>query len=286
MALRRFQNFALGSLSASRLNEMIDAIARLEARVVRAEGSIEPVRDRILAIILGDGTPTKVDGCQGAVAAVSYPFAQAFIRIADEGNVTDATCVSYDIPEDAIRSTRGAYLLKFEPEPSLSQGDVVTAELAPMSIGTAQDKQQVYVSGAPQQGGGIHIVEITQDLGSGRYKGRMMSSGANEIEFVNMYELEQTYGATSASIECAAITPKPLPVGRAAWVTKAIGDSRPNARYPDGSWFTCISVAFDAECTCGTTQGLVDFAAGDTLGQRDPDAAVGGMMLDRSLRNI
>jgi hypothetical protein len=30
----------------------------------------------------------------------------------------------------------------------------------------------------------------------------------------------------------------------------------------------------------------MDFAAGDTLGQRDADAAVGGMMLDRSLRNI
>jgi hypothetical protein len=284
MAIRRFQNFALGALTAARLNELADAIMRLEARVDRAERDVEPVRARILAWITGDGNTAGLDGCAGGLAAVSYPFAQIFLKIGTYGDINDATCVKYDIPEDAIRSERGAFLLKFEEEPSLSAGDVVAADLAPMTLGgNAEDKQLVYVVTGSGMAGGMQLAKVTESLGEGKYKGEFVGAGT-EVEFVNMYEVEDHYGATDASVECAVITPNPLPIDSIVWLQKAVGDSSPNARYPAGSWFTCISVAFNAECTCGTQEGLTDFSQMEAGGGRDADAAVGAIMLDRSLR--
>ena len=285
MSLRRFQNFQLGALNASRLNEIVDSIARLEARIGRAEKSVEPVRARILAWITGEGTKSGVDGCSGALEAVSYPFTQIFLKIGTSGQINEASCVNYDIPADAIRTERGAFLLKFEEEPSLTAGDVVAADLAPITLaGNAQDKQLVYVVTGSGMAGGMQMAKVTESLGAGKYKGEFVGAGT-EVEFANMYELEQYYGALTASIECAAISANPLPIDSIVWLQKAVGDSTPNARYPAGTWFTCISVAFNAECTCGTQEGLTDFSLLEAGGGRDADAAIGAIMLDRSLRS-
>lgn len=284
MSLRRFQNFQLGALNAGRLNEIVDAIQRLEARIGRAETAVEPVRARILAWITGEGTKSGVDGCSGALEAVSYPFTQVFLKIGTFGDINDGTCINYDIPEDAIRSERGAFLLKFEEEASLTAGDVVAADLAPMALGgNAEDKQLVYVVTGAGVAGGMQLAKVTESLGAGKYKGEFVGAGT-EVEFANMYEVEDHYGALAASIECASISPNPLPIDSIVWLQKAVGDSGPNARYPAGTWFTCISVAFNAECTCGTQEGLTDFSLLEAGGGRDADAAVAGIILQGALR--
>ena len=286
MSLRRFQNFSLGALNASRLNELVDAVARLEARVNGMKGGMEPVRDRILAWVTGDGVATQVEGCDGSLPSVAYPFTQIFLNIEAPGPITGSTCVKYDIPIDAIRSDRGAFLLKFEIAPSLSQGDVVTADLAPMSFASsADDKQLIYTVTGGGAAGSLQLAKVTKQVELGKYEGKMLADNA-DIEFSNMYELEQYYGALTASIECAAISPNALPINSIVWVTKALGDTSANARYPDDTWFTNVSVAFGAQCTCGSQEGIVDMSLMEAGGKRDADAAVGAIMLDRSMRTI
>jgi hypothetical protein len=273
MAIRRFQNFALGALTAARLNELADAIMRLEARVDRAERDVEPVRSSILVRITGQGTKTSQDGCESAIPAVSYPFTQIMLVVSAAGPVNSATCVSATIPEDAIRSQRGAILVKFEEEPSLGVGDAVFADLAPYGLATADDKAMIYVvSGGAAPIGVMRICTLTEALADGMYKGEL-NGDREEIEIENLYESQNYYGAASVTLECASlVTGQRLPIGSDVWAMKLQG--RAAEGEPEREWITMTPVPFGVECTCGDLgQPLTSMT-----GTADTDAVAAGIV--------
>lgn len=288
MTLRRFQNLQLGALNAQRMNEIVDAISRLQARVDRALGGREEVRRTILARITGLGVKSGgEDTCgSGSVRTVSYPFQEIFLRVSEIGDISAGTCVDSESAEGGIGSATGGYLVRFEDEPSIKAGTVVMAHLAPYaSTGNADDKQQVYVIlGGTGAGGSLRLGRVTASLGGGGYRARFLGPGQQEeVEFLNIYEVEDYYGATTASIECAAITPKTIPLDRVVWLQQVMGDTGPNAAYPDNSWVTLVPVAFDAECTCGPGGIAAQQQYGAGVEVRDADAAIANIMLDKGL---
>lgn len=288
MGFRRFQSFQIGALTAHRLNDMQAAIERLQARVDGTPSPREEVRRTILARISGTGTKSGEEGSCGSssVRTVSYPFQEVFLRINPVGSITAGTCVDTESAEGGIDSTQGGYLIRFEDEPSIKVGTVVMAQLAPYaSTGNADDKQQVYiVVGGIGSGSALRLGKVTQSLGGGLYKARFLGPGEQEeIEFRNIYEVEDHYGATTASIECAAITPKPIDIDRVVWLQQVLGDTGPNADYPDNSWVTLVPVAFDAECTCGAGGLPAQQQVGGGVEFRDADAAIANIMLDKGL---
>lgn len=288
MTLRRFQNLQLGALNAQRMNEIVDAILRLQAKVDGAVSGGEEIRRTILARVSGNGVKSGgEDSCgSGSVRTVSYPFQEIFLRVNPVGDITAGTCVDSESTEGGVGSATGAYLVRFEDEPSIKPGTVVMAHLAPYaSTGNADDKQQVYVVlGGTGAGGALRLGKVTESLGGGLYKARFLGPGQQEeVEFRNIYEVEDHYGATTASIECAAITPKPIDIDRVVWLQQVLGDTGPNADYPDNSWVTLVPVAFDAECTCGVGGIAAQAQYGAGVEIRDADAAIANIMLDKGL---
>lgn len=287
MTLRRFQNLQLGALNAQRMNEIVDAISRLQARVDSALGGQEEVRRTILARVTGNGVKSgEADQCgSGSVRTVSYPFQEIFLRINPVGDISAGTCVDSESAEGGIGSASGGYLVRFEDEPTLAVGTVVMAHLAPYAVtGNAEDKQVVYVALGGLAGGALRLGRVTQSLGNGLYKARFLGAGTQqEVEFRNIYEVEDHYGATTASIECAAITPRPIDLNRVVWLQQVIGETGPNADYPDNSWVTLVPVAFDAECTCGVGGIAAQAQYGAGVEIRDADAAIANIMLDKGL---
>jgi hypothetical protein len=270
MALRRFQNFSLGALNAGRLNELVDAIARLEARIGRAEKSIEPVRSSILVRVTGQGTKTSDDGCAGAIAATSYPFTQIMLSVSQEGAVTASTCISGAAPDDAISSQRKAVLLKFEDEPSLKVGEVVFAELAPYSVGNADDKAMIYVvTGAGVVGGALRICTLTETLPDGMYMGEL-NGDREEIEIENLYETQNYYGAANVTLECASLViGQRLPIGSDVWAMRLQG--RPSEGQREREWITMTPVPFGVDCTCGDLGQPIEAISG--IADKDTMAA-------------
>ena len=286
MGFRRFQNFQIGALTAQRLNEMQAAIERLQAKVDGLPSPAQDPRMVILARITGPGQRAGEEESCGAssIRTVSYPFQEVFLRINPVGDISAGTCVDSESAEGGIGTDTGAFLVRFEDEPTLTAGTVVMAHLAPYaSTGNAEDKQQIYVSLGGLAGGALRLGRVTASLGAGAYKARFLGPGQQqEVEFLNIYEVEDYYGATTASIECAAITPKTIPVDRVVWLQQVLGDTGPNATYPDNSWVTLVPVAFDAECTCGPG-GIAAQQVGEGVALRDADAAIANIMLDKGL---
>jgi len=249
MGFRRFQNFQIGALSAQRLNEMQAAIERLQSRVDGRAGMEEAVRERIVARVTAQGVKAGFDSCTGAIRCVSYQFTEVFLKVSKIGDVTDATCVGYEIPDGAISSGTGGYLLVLEDEPSLNVGDVVVAHLASMTVAdNAQDKQQVYVADAPAAtgAGGVRICTLTDVLADGKYRGKLNGDG-QDVEIENLYETQDYYGAANVTLECASIVSgMRLPVGSDVWASKVSGTGD-----RAGSWVTMTPVPFGVECTCG-----------------------------------
>ena len=274
MTLRRFQNLQLGALNAQRMNEIVDAISRLQAKVDGRTGDMEAVRDRILVRVTGQGVAAGFDGCTKAIRCVSYPFTEIFLRISGSGNVADGTCVGYDIPDGAISSTRGAFLLAFEDAPSLAVGSAMIAHLAPFSVaGNADDKQMVYVPSMPFGGGGeLRICTLSEALPDGRYAGTLNAEGENgeQVEIENLYETQNYYGAAQVTLECADIvTGLRLPIGSDVWAMKVGGRG---ARA--GEWVTMTPTPFGVECTCGDLGQPVALMTGNA----DADAVAAGII--------
>lgn len=287
MGFRRFQNFSIGALTASRLNELQAAVERLQAKVEGKQPTPNGVRETILARITGQGKRAgEAESCgESSIRTVSYPFQEIFLRINPVGDISAGTCVDSESAEGGIGSATGGYLVRFEDEPTLSAGTVVMAHLAPYAVtGNAEDKQVVYVALGGLAGGALRLGRVTQSLGGGMYKARFLGAGTQqEVEFSNIYEVEDYYGATTASIECAAITPKTIPLDRVVWLQQVMGDTGPNAVYPDNSWVTLVPVAFDAECTCGPGGIAAQQQYGAGVEVRDANAAIANIMLDKGL---
>ena len=251
--LQRFQNFRMGALTAARLNRIIDAVESLR-REVRSGGALGSVaRPTIIARISGDATVTA-EGCSDPRMCV-YPFVEVFVRIAPDGEVTAGTCSSAEPQDGLLSSAVGAVLVEFGGTPSFGKGDVVVAAHATHALDRRENTQQmVYViaSGGKGADGTMRLARITAVQGGAQYEGTILGSDPEEVvEFVNLYEQEQHYGATAADIECATITPRRLEVDRTVWVQEVKGSGEPGSPYTESVWVTMTPVAFDSECTCG-----------------------------------
>ena len=243
MGLRRFQNFAVGALTAQRLNELVDAVARLQAQVDRARSTMPGVRQSILARITGAGTPTKRQGCNSSMTVVSYPFDEVVVRINPGGAATASTCVSYETIPDGLSSRRNAYLLALEDSPSRQQNDIVQAHLASTAgSNTSVDTQMVYM----MQFGSASGVDRYTIIGASAsgYTGRRVGGGDSDIvQIVNLYE-SNYYGALdSPQNPCAQLEARLIPAGSVVFgFTVGSGTTV----------YTCAPNAFTVTCqSCG-----------------------------------
>jgi hypothetical protein len=258
--LRRFDQFQWGPLNAQRLNELVDAIVRLQQEVRLVQARHEPTKDVILARITGPGV--RAVGCERGLKVVSYPFLEVGLLIAKEGNIESETCVRTEPVSNPLSQQVGAYLLMIEDEPSLSDGDVVKAHLASRTDGgNAIDKQMVYI-GTPRLArvdGNVELATIV--AGGNALYDCLLNETQEPIQAYNLYETQNYYGALDASVECATLSvSQPLPAGSVIWVFRPIVDGRPAS-----TWVTMTPVAFDSVCTCNNNdvQALDDAALND-----------------------
>lgn len=259
MNLRRFEQFQMGALNATRLNEMLDAIARLQQRMDMMPAFMEPTRETILVRITGSGTRLRTEGCEGGdgVSAVSYPFGEVTVNIKPDGNITGASCMSYEFVEGGIDNERGAVLLALEEVPSLDSGQVVIAHHCAGAVTFANEsRQMVYVAST----GGKPAVDtytIIAEAGLGRYQAVLIGgSGSGSILIENLYETSNYYSALAGPQNpCAVLDPRKLIPGDVVFGFK-IGSKT----------YTCAPTAFTVTCQpCGTaSQGIA--ALNDAVG--------------------
>lgn len=240
MTLQRFQNFQFGALDASRLNQLVDAVMRLEQRVEQVTRQYEPTKDVILARITGTGTQAAFDACQRAVRAVSYPFEEVGLGIQKEGAIKSETCIETYAIEGGLSDTNGAFLLMMESEPSLEVGAVVKAHLASRSdYATAVDKGMVYIATPISAPSAVVTGIVIGGPGAGsEYTVRIDGTG-ERITVQNLYESEVYYGALDEQPECASLSPLPIPDGSRIWAF----------RYRT-EWYTCVPTPFSVTCLC------------------------------------
>ena len=286
--LRRFENFRMGALTATRLNAMIDAIESVQREVRQRSAEAMVARPTILCRIKGNGTPSK-ETCS-APQVVSYPFEQVFLGRTPTGALTAQSCVSVDVAEDAISSGIGASLVEFSKSPNFENGDVVAAMHVHGALQAGvEPAQMVYAICSPKVAKGeMRLARITQLTGPRKYKGVVLGTQpAEEIEFVNIYEAEEYYGATTASIQCAQITPRRLSVGHVVWVQKVKGETGVgNTQYPDPVNVTCAPNAFDSVCTCGPVTGAGATQMVTDAGGIGADAAAASLIMQRVMQPV
>lgn len=286
--LQRFQNFRMGALTASRLNAMIDAIESLQREVRQRSADGMVARPTILCRITGNGTLSKED-CS-APRVVSYPFEQVFFVRTPDGRLTQQTCIDMDVPENGISSDVGASLVEFSKAANFESGDVVVAAHVHGAFQQgAEPAQMIYAICSPKVSKGeMRLARITQLMGGRRYKAVVLGTQPpEEIEFVNIYEAEDFYGAMQASIECAQITGKLLQVGHVVWVQEVKGESGVgNTQYPDPVIVTCAPNPFDSECTCGPTTGVAAAQMVTGMNVVSADSAAASLVMQRVMQPI
>lgn len=241
--LRRFDQFQWGPLNAVRLNQLVDAVVRLQQRVDAMPSAAVRYKDRIMVRIEGEPLQFGERGCVDGVPAVSYPFTQVEMTIPDGGSITERSCMEITVPGDAIASSKGAVLVVVEQAPTLEKGDLVAADRAPITFAAPPDKQVVYVA----QGRPMQQVLVCQVLSASGwdYECVVQESG-QRIKVQNLYESEVYYGALDEQPECANLSPLPIPDGSLIWAF----------RYAQ-KWYTMTPTAFSVACTCddATTPG-------------------------------
>lgn len=245
--LRRFDQFQWGPLNAQRLNEIVDAIVRLQQSVAQMSVPEERTKDVILAVITGPGTSSS-SAQERCIPCVSYPFEEVGFVIDGEGEIKAETCVQVERVESGLTSARGAFLVTLESEAKLTPGTVVKAHLATRIAGlTAGDKAMVYIA-TPLVESAVFNAVITAVLPEdGKYEaGRDSEAESPIFALENIYETSGHYGALDApQNECASLTPRRLRVGDLVAVWRH-----------DDEYYTVAPTAFDVECLPCDTQAL------------------------------
>lgn len=236
--LRRFDQFQWGPLNAQRLNQLVDAVTRLQQQVQAIPSGIGRPKDRIMVRIESDPVKFGERDCADGVIGVSYPFTQVEMAMPDQGDVTERSCLQVTVPADAIASTKGHVLVVIENAPSLEKGDIIPADRAPLSFAAAADKQVMYIG----QGKTAPQIVVCEVLGGGpEYDCVIPESGA-QIAVENLYETAGYYGALDEQPECAALLPLSIPDGSRIWAFKYAQQ-----------WYTMTPTAFSVSCTCNDT---------------------------------
>lgn len=248
--LRRFDQFQWGPLNAVRLNELVDAITRLQQQVAQFTPTRERGKDMILARIKGEGRQLRTQECENSVRMVSYPFDEIGISISTGSDtIGENSCASYSAIEGGVTSDGGSLLMSREDEPALNDGDVVMANYAPGIVSYLDGRRRaVYlITQAARPVMGLYLV--LGSLGSGRYSvvdATFPGLGPEEME--NIYETSTWYGAKDPPQNpCAQLQERSLRVGDEVFGFKV-----------GGSLYTCAPTAFTVECLpCGTApQGI------------------------------
>lgn len=243
--LRRFDQFQWGPLNAQRLNQLVDAVTRLQQQVQAIPSKTDRPKDRIMVRIEGEPVRFGERECVNGVIGVAYPFTQVEMAMPRIGDVDASSCLEVTVPTDAIASAKGHVLVVIEQAPSLEKGDIIPADRAPLSFAAAADKQVMYVG----QGKPAPQLVVCEVLGGGpEYDCVIPESGA-QIAVENLYETAVYYGALDEQPECAALSPLSIPDGSRIWAFKYAQQ-----------WYTMTPTAFSVACTCNDTttpEGMV-----------------------------
>ena len=251
--LRRFQDFQWGPLNAVRLNELVDAITRLQQEVQGMQATAGRGKDMILARIDGDGFALRTGGRN--VPAVGYPFSEVGLAITPDGDTNGASQVSYENLPGGITSTGGAVLLAFEESPTMQEGDVVIAHYAPMIVAHADKARKTVYMVKTMPKPSVRLYEIVDD-GNGLGKYLVVPDGESSpvTEIENVYETSGYYGALDEpQNECAELVPRALRFG-----DKVFGFTVGELLY------TCAPSAFGVSCQpCGSNPVTAQAVAQD-----------------------
>lgn len=265
--LRRFQEFQWGPLNATRLNELVDSIVRLQQQVAQFTPTKEPGKDTILVRIEGDGSTLQSGGRR--VASVAYDFTEVGLAITPDGDTSGGSEVRYEDIPGGISSRSGAVLLAFEESPSMQDGDVVIAHYAPMIVAHAdRERKTVYMVRTPPKPFVDLYTVMGEASGTGRYT-VVRANATNPVpeEIENIYETSGHYGALDEpQNECASLEPRRLRVGDTVWGFRI-----------SAFLYTCAPTAFSVACQdCGTNPGG---ALASTFDERSSEILASELML-------
>ena len=265
--LRRFQEFQWGPLNATRLNELVDAITRLQQQADAAQKVLERTKDTILVRIEGDGS--TLQSGERRVASVAYDFTEVGLAITPDGDTSGGSEVRYEDIPGGISSSGGAVLLAFEESPSMKDGDVVIAHYAPMVVAHAdRERKTVYMVRTPPKPSVDLYTVMGEASGTGMYT-VVRANAANPVpeEMENIYETSGHYGALDEpQNECASLEPRRLRVGDTVFGFRI-----------SAFLYTCAPTAFSVACQdCGTNPGG---ALAATFDERSSEILAAEMML-------
>ena len=243
--LRRFQDFQWGPLNATRLNELVDSITRLQQQVAQFVPTRERGKDMILARIKDDGT--RLNGNDTGIKTKAYGFAEVGMSILPDGAVGPQSYVEYAEIPGGVSSDTGSVLLALDQSSGLTVGQVVIAHHAPMIVAHSDSTKRVVYTVRESSGSDVVVCEVVGGSGSG-YKCDVKGTG-ERIIVENLYETAGYYGALDEQPECAALSPLGIPDGSRIWAFKY-----------GGLWYTMTPTAFSVSCTCNddtTPEGMM-----------------------------
>jgi hypothetical protein len=265
--LRRFQEFQWGPLNATRLNELVDAITRLQQQAAQVTPTTERGKDMILARIDGDGYTLKSGGRN--VPSVGYNFTEVGLAITPDGDTNGASEVQYENIPGGVSTAGGAVLLAFEESPTMQDGEVVIAHYAPMIVAHSDRARKTVYMVKTMPRPSVDLYTVTGEAtGLGRYSVvRANATDATEEEIENIYETSGYYGALDEpQNECAALEPRKLRVGDTVWGFRI-----------SAFLYTCAPTAFSVACQdCGTNPGG---ALASTFDERSSEILASELML-------
>lgn len=247
--LRRFDQFQWGPLNAVRLNELVDAITRLQQQVAQFVPTRERGKDMILARVASEGIRLQDDG--EGIKAVSYEFDEVGMSIVPDGPTGPNSRMEYAAIPGGVSSDGGAVLLCLDESASMNLGDIVVAHYAPMIVAHADRAKRVVYIVRESKGGSVVVCQVVGGGGTG-YKCDIQGTG-ERITVENLYETAGYYGALDEQPECAALSPLGIPDGSRIWAFKYAG-----------LWYTMTPTAFSVTCTCNdetTPQGVARLQA-------------------------
>ena len=266
MTLRRFQNFAVGALTAQRLNELVDAVARLQAQVDQPQRIPAAPRGPMLVRIkgiYGESVPGESPSGEGTevIRATSYLFEQIFVRLERGSGTVEIAEREYGLRSRAVEGQdESLTLVAIDPRPfsNIPAGSLAT--VFPLDIdggtggGAVPDQQGLYMILRAFNPPVVAVYQITAQAGQlGHYFGTPIPGaetdidyGTEPVEIVNLYETGNYYGAMGMQNPCAQLEPRSL----------GIGDVVPVIVF-GGTYYTMAPTAFSSTCIpCDVTPGL------------------------------
>ena len=286
MSLRRFQNLQIGALTAQRMNELVDAVTRLQQQVDQPQRIPDAPRGPMLVRITERyassevGEPPSVEVSE-VIDASAYLFEQVHVRFRRDSGTVEISAREYGLKSRAQQGQdEDLTLVAIDPRKGSNLQPGTLATVYPLDVdagpsgGDVPAQQGLYMllrTFAPPE---VAVYEITGPGAElGHYFGFPQVENAPEdidvgkepVLIINLYETSDYYGALAGIGPCVQIQPGTL----------FIGDRVPVLVY-GGQHYTMAPVNFNAQCTpCGGTAG----AALEGGASREIELAAAGIMM-------